>query len=93
MSGFVRCVLSATATIPCRPMPDSRDDDERPVSAEQVGRAGEAALRAAGGGGVESVSRSDDPGKAYEVEVAQRGREIDVALDEEWAASSTSDHG
>ena len=71
-----------------------RDDDERPVSAEQVGRAGEAAVRAAGGGGVESVSRSDDAGEAYEVEVSQRGREIDVALDEEFGVvSSTSDDG
>lgn len=39
-------------------------------------------MRIAGGGSVESVERSDDPGEAYEIEVVRSGQEIDVALDE-----------
>lgn len=58
------------------------EEDDLPLTAEQARRAGEAALRAAGGGSVESVERSDDPGEAYEVEVTRGAREVDVALDE-----------
>ena len=57
------------------------EDDDLPLSSEQARRAGEAALRAAGGGSVESVERSDDPGEAYEVEVVRGAAEVDVALD------------
>lgn len=58
-----------------------RDDDDGPLTAEQVRRAGQAAVRVAGGGSVESAGRSDDLGESYEIEVVRAGREIDVALD------------
>jgi hypothetical protein len=61
-----------------------QDADDRPLSPEQARRAGEVAVRLAGGGSIESVERSDDPGEAYEVEVVQSGREIDVVLDEQF---------
>jgi uncharacterized membrane protein YkoI len=58
------------------------EEDDLPLTAEQARQAGQAALRVAGGGSVESVERSDDPGEAYEVEVTRGAREVDVALDE-----------
>lgn len=61
-----------------------QDADDRPLSPEQARRAGEAAVRVAGGGSIESVERSDDPGEAYEIEVVRPGQEIDVALDEDF---------
>lgn len=66
------------------PGPRFQDADDRPLSPEQARRAGEAALRVAGGGSIESVERSDDPGEAYEIEIVRPGQEIDVALDEDF---------
>lgn len=64
------------------------DNDDRPLTAEQVQRAGEAAVSAVGGGGIESVSSSDDPGAAYEIEVRRGDRDYDVALDERFEVVS-----
>lgn len=56
--------------------------DEQPLSPAEVDRVARAALRIAGGGTVTELSRSDDPGEAYEVEVQTDAGEIDIALDE-----------
>lgn len=56
-------------------------DDVRDPGGRERRSVAEAALRHVGGGAVESVERSDDPGEAYEVEIVRRGREVDVALD------------
>jgi hypothetical protein len=61
--------------------PSTGPSDAQRLTDQDARRAGEAALRVAGGGRVESVERSDDPGEAYEVEVVRGGQEIDVALD------------
>lgn len=82
------------ATIGAPRVAESADAGDQPLSPDQARRAGDAALRAAGGGSVESVERSDDPGEAYEVEVTRTGRETDVTLDEEFGiVRSASDDG
>lgn len=66
---------------------DSRDDsgdDDRILGAAERTRAERAALAAVGGGTVEDVEASDDPGEAYEVEV--RGSDLT-----EWEVSLDSD--
>lgn len=65
--------------------------DDQPLSPQDARRAGEAAVSAAGGGSVESVERSDDPGETYEIEVIRSGREIDVALDENFSTVHVRD--
>lgn len=57
------------------------DADDVPVTGGELRRVQEAALRAAGGGMITEVDRSDDPGEAYEVEVVRNGFDTDVALD------------
>ncbi len=58
------------------------DADDRPIPKDRVRRVADAAVAAVGGGTVVEVSRSDDPGETWEVEVMTPGRgEVDVALD------------
>jgi hypothetical protein len=64
--------------------------DDQPLTPDEARRAAAAALRLAGGGSVESVERSDDPGEAYEIEVVRAGRELDVVLDENFGEIRTS---
>jgi len=58
------------------------DDDDLPLGKAEARRVGEAAVKAAGGGTVTEVGRSDDPGETYEVEVLTERGEIDIALDQ-----------
>lgn len=58
------------------------DADDVPLGMAEARRAGDAAVAAVGGGTVTDVSRSDDPGETYEVEVLTDRGEIDVALDQ-----------
>lgn len=80
-------VLTTTATPADAVVASSNDDpivegDERPLRTAEADRVARAALRIAGGGTVTELSRSDDPGEAYEVEVQTDAGEIDIALDE-----------
>lgn len=80
-------VLTTTAT-PADAVAVSSDDDpvvehdERPLRPAEADRVARAALRIAGGGTVTELSRSDDLGEAYEVEVQTDAGEVDIALDE-----------
>ena len=58
------------------------DDDDVPLGKTEARRVGRAAVRAAGGGTVVEIDRSDDPGETYEVEVLTARGEIDIALDQ-----------
>lgn len=58
------------------------DVDDVPIGRAEARRAADAAVAAVGGGHVTDVSRSDDPGETYEVEVLTDRGEIDVALDQ-----------
>lgn len=58
------------------------DDDDMPLGKTEARRVGRAAVRAAGGGTVVEIDRSDDPGETYEVEVLTARGEIDIALDQ-----------
>jgi hypothetical protein len=58
------------------------DDDDLPLGKAEAQRVGKAAMKAAGGGTVVEIGRSDDPGEAYEVEVLTEQGEIDIALDQ-----------
>jgi hypothetical protein len=60
----------------------SVDTDDVPLGRSEARRVAEAAVIAVGGGSVTEVSRSDDPGETYEVEVLTDRGEIDVALDQ-----------
>ena len=64
-------------------------DDGGAVSGPDATRAGEAAVRAVGGGEVAEVERSDDRGSTWEVEVRKDGRELEVHLDRRLEAVST----
>ena len=57
------------------------DADDVPLSKTEADRVAKAARDAVGGGTVTEVSRSDDPGEAYEVEVLTGTGEVDIALD------------
>lgn len=63
---------------PARPI----DADDVPLGDAEARRLERAALRIAGGGTVSEISRSDDPGEAYEVEVLTDRGELDIGLDE-----------
>ena len=58
------------------------DDDDMPLGKTEARRVGRAAVKAAGGGTVVEIDRSDDPGETYEVEVLTARGEIDIALDQ-----------
>ena len=58
------------------------DDDDMPLGKAEARRVGRAAVKAAGGGTVVEIDRSDDPGETYEVEVLTARGEIDIALDQ-----------
>jgi hypothetical protein len=58
------------------------DDDDIPLGKTEARRVGRAAVKAAGGGTVVEIDRSDDPGETYEVEVLTARGEIDIALDQ-----------
>lgn len=79
-------VLTTTAT-PAGAVAVSSDDDpvvdheDQPLTPAEADRVARAALRIAGGGTVTELSRSDDPGEAYEVEVQTDAGEVDIALD------------
>jgi len=61
---------------------DRPDADDRALSAAEQKSAEQAALDAVGGGTVDQVEASDDPGEAYEVEVRDGDNvEWDVELD------------
>ena len=70
---------------------DSRyvDPDDRPIGRRQLGRVRDAAVRAADGGTVTDIDRSDDLGVAFEVELVRSGREVDVRLDRKLAPVAT----
>jgi hypothetical protein len=70
---------------------DSRyvDPDDRPIGRRQLGRVRDAAVRAANGGTVTDIDRSDDLGVAFEVELVRNGREVDVRLDRKLAPVAT----
>lgn len=76
------------------PAPDADDvvvdADDVPLGKAEADRVAKAAVAAAGGGTVTEVSRSDDPGEAYEVEVLTDAGEVDVALDEQLKRVSNS---
>jgi hypothetical protein len=57
------------------------EPDDVPLTGAEADRVARAAVKAAGGGTATEVDRSDDPGEAYEVEVATDAGEVDVALD------------
>jgi hypothetical protein len=57
------------------------ESDGRPLDRAEADRVARAAIDAVGGGTATEVDRSDDPGEAFEVEVATSRGEIDVALD------------
>ena len=58
------------------------DPEDEPLTPAEANRVAKAAIRAAGGGTVAELDRSDDPGEAYEVEVHTDMGEVDIALDE-----------
>ena len=58
------------------------DGDDVPLGKAEARRVGAAAVKAAGGGTVVEIDRSDDPGETYEVEVLTEQGEIDIALDQ-----------
>ena len=60
---------------------DGREEDDRPVTGVQAERAGDAAVKIAGGGKAGDVERADDPGAAFEVEVVKDGTELEMTLD------------
>ena len=62
--------------------PVAVDEDDVPLTRQEIDRASAAGLEVAGGGQVTEVSRSDDLGEAYEVEVVTANGEFDVALDQ-----------
>lgn len=74
------------------------DGETDNVPAGEATRAGEAALRATGGGQVLGVQREDDAGR-YEVTIRDtRGAEVDVTLDPRFAVvgrpvADGADHG
>lgn len=65
-----------------RPRRDLDLDDDRTFPRRRAREVAAAAVAALGGGTAVEVSRSDDPGESWEVEVIQpEGGEVDVALD------------
>jgi hypothetical protein len=81
----------AVVTVPApigSPVADDGPATEATIEAEdgigtaEARRVGAAAVAAAGGGTVVEISRSDDPGETYEVEVITDRGEIDIALDD-----------
>lgn len=58
------------------------EPEDVPLHGAEAKRVAAAAIEAAGGGTVTELSRSDDPGEAYEVEVMTDAGEVDIALDE-----------
>jgi uncharacterized membrane protein YkoI len=66
---------------PNRAAPVVPDPEDEPIGRAEGERVAKAAERIAGGGTATEVDRSDDPGEAYEVEVATAAGEVDVALD------------
>ena len=64
---------------------DTRDADDRALSAAERNSAEKAAQNAVGGGTIVDLDASDDRGEAYEVEVRKaNGTEWDVTLDSEF---------
>lgn len=57
------------------------DADDIALTQREADRATKAAIAAVGGGTVSELSRSDDRGEAFEVEVQTSTGEVDVALD------------
>jgi len=76
--------LPAPVTVRTPAAAQAADTDDQPLSRVEAARASRAAVRAAGGGTVTELDRSDDPGEHYEVEVVRDGREHDIALDEQF---------
>jgi uncharacterized membrane protein YkoI len=70
----------AAAPTPAPPVAAPVDPDD--LVGEELQRASDAAIAAAGGGTVTDAERSDDPGHAFDVEVRLvDGSEVDVDLD------------
>ena len=70
---------------------DTRDADDRVLSAAERTSAEKAAKAAVGGGTVTDVDASDDPGTAYDVEVTKAdGTEWNVDLDTDFAVVDKS---
>ena len=72
----------ADASTASRATEPTIDADDMPLGKSEAKRVADAAATAVGGGSVTEVSRSDDPGETYEVEVLTDRGEIDVALDQ-----------
>ncbi len=70
-------------------------DSEEQVTGPEADRAKRAAVEAVGGGRATGVERGDDGGAAWEVEVEEDGREVEVNLDSDLQAvgSVTGDDG
>jgi hypothetical protein len=70
-------------------------DSEEQVTGPEADRAKRAAVQAVGGGRAVEVERGDDDGAAWEVEVQQGGREVEVNLDSdlEQVGSARGDDG
>jgi hypothetical protein len=70
-------------------------DSEEQVTGPEADRAKRAAIQAVGGGRAVGVERGDDDGAAWEVEVQQGGREVEVNLDSDLkqVGSATGDDG
>lgn len=60
--------------------PERPDRDDVLRGSSEFEKVGEAARKAAGGGTVISIERSNDLGEAYEVEIMTATGEVDVAL-------------
>lgn len=72
----------ATETAPQETVVEGLDADDQPIDRQERARVRDAAVRAAGGGEVTDIDRSDDLGVAFEVELVRDGREVDVRLDD-----------
>lgn len=57
------------------------EPEDRLIGRQELARARNAAVRAVGSGTVTDIDRSDDRGVAFEVELVQNGRDVDVRLD------------
>jgi hypothetical protein len=87
-NGDDETAMTSAATAPAAiggatPAATATDPDDEPIPRREARLAAVAAERIAGGGTATDVDRSNDPGEAYEVEVATARGEVDVALDAE----------
>jgi hypothetical protein len=66
------------------------NDSDAQLTGSAAGRAGAAAVKAVGGGTVQTIEASDESGSTYEVKVENAGKSYEVQLDKAFAVTKKS---